>query len=92
MSTRIPDPAAAMRKAPRQALSQRDGMAAQVLSSAMEGVIHNAARRGMLTRPKLKRELVSLLRRYLEPDLSAPPPTRRQANGKARPPQAHARA
>ncbi|WP_415750173.1 TetR/AcrR family transcriptional regulator [Burkholderia pyrrocinia] len=43
-----------------------DAMTAQVLSSALEGVVHNAARRGLLADPKLKRELVGLTRRYLE--------------------------
>lgn len=38
---------------------------AQVLSSAMEGVIHNAARRGVLARPSVKRELIRLVRCYL---------------------------
>lgn len=43
-----------------------DAMTAQVLSSALEGVVHNAARRGLLADPKLKRELVRLARRYLD--------------------------
>lgn len=43
-----------------------DAVRVQVLSSAVEGVIHNAARRGVLARPKLKRELVGLVCRYLE--------------------------
>jgi AcrR family transcriptional regulator len=38
---------------------------AQVLSSAVEGVIHNAARRGALASPDLKRELVHLVCAYL---------------------------
>jgi AcrR family transcriptional regulator len=38
---------------------------AQVLSSAVEGVIHNAARRGMLKSPELRRELVHMLCSYL---------------------------
>jgi len=38
---------------------------AQVLSSAVEGVIHNAARRGMLKSAELRRELVHLVRTYL---------------------------
>ncbi|VBB16001.1 hypothetical protein [Burkholderia stabilis] len=45
---------------------KRDVMMAQVLSSALEGVVHNAARRGLLAAPKLKRELVARARRYLE--------------------------
>lgn len=43
-----------------------DATTAQVLSSALEGVVHNAARRGLLDDPKLKRELVRLARSYLE--------------------------
>jgi AcrR family transcriptional regulator len=42
-----------------------DGIAAQVLSSAVEGVIHNAARRGMLKLLKLKQELTKLVCSYL---------------------------
>ena len=44
--------------APREAV-------AQVLSSAVEGVIHNAARSGELESPELKRELVALICAYL---------------------------
>ncbi|HHX4059262.1 MAG: TetR/AcrR family transcriptional regulator [Burkholderia contaminans] len=43
-----------------------DAMTAQVLSSALEGIVHNAARRGLLDDPKLKRELVRLACGYLE--------------------------
>jgi AcrR family transcriptional regulator len=43
-----------------------DGIVAQVLSSAVEGVIHNAARRGMLASPALKRELTRLVCCYLD--------------------------
>ncbi|WP_175900916.1 TetR/AcrR family transcriptional regulator [Burkholderia seminalis] len=43
-----------------------DAMTAQVLSSALEGIVHNAARRGLLDDPTLKRELVRLARGYLE--------------------------
>lgn len=39
----------------------------QVLSSAVEGVIHNAARRGALKSPELKREIVAMIRSYLIP-------------------------
>jgi AcrR family transcriptional regulator len=42
-----------------------DGFAAQVLSSAVEGVIHNAARRGTLKLPELKQELRKLVCCYL---------------------------
>jgi len=38
---------------------------AQVLSSAVEGVIHNAARNGTMESPELKRELVNLICSYL---------------------------
>ncbi|WP_342705762.1 TetR/AcrR family transcriptional regulator [Burkholderia arboris] len=48
-----------------------DTLTAQVLSSALEGVVHNAARRGLLTDPKLKRELVGLARRYVEDPCAA---------------------
>jgi AcrR family transcriptional regulator len=41
---------------------------AQVLSSAVEGVVHNAARRGMLASPEVRRELVSLICGYLGSD------------------------
>lgn len=43
-----------------------DCLAAQVLSSAIEGVIHNAARRGLLGSPELRRDLVGLVLRYLD--------------------------
>ncbi len=45
--------------------SKGDGMAAQVLSSAIEGVIHNAARRGLLAHSQLKRELIRMAHSYL---------------------------
>lgn len=38
---------------------------ARVLSSAVEGVIHNAARRGMLEAPELQKQLVDLICAYL---------------------------
>ncbi|WP_244114694.1 TetR/AcrR family transcriptional regulator [Burkholderia cepacia] len=40
-------------------------MAGRVLAAAVEGVVHAAARRGELTSPALKRELVQLVRGYL---------------------------
>jgi len=40
-------------------------LVAQVLSSAVEGVIHNAARGGMLEAPAVRRELVNLICAYL---------------------------
>lgn len=53
-----------------------DALTAQVVSSVMEGVIHNAARRGVLMQPSLKRELVRVVRAYLDParltDAAAP--------------------
>jgi AcrR family transcriptional regulator len=45
-----------------------DPMAAQVLSSAMEGVIHNAVRAGTLGAPEFKRELTRLVTGYLGAD------------------------
>lgn len=44
----------------------RDGVVAQVLSSAVEGVIHNAARRGVLQSPEVRRELIRLVLGYLD--------------------------
>ncbi len=38
---------------------------ARVLSSAIEGVIHNAARRGMMEAPELQKQLVDLICAYL---------------------------
>jgi AcrR family transcriptional regulator len=38
---------------------------AEVLSSAVEGVIHNAARRGRLASPELRRELIQMVGSYL---------------------------
>jgi len=46
----------------------RSPMVAQVLSSAVEGVIHGAARRGTLQSPELKEELVHLVCAYLAPE------------------------
>lgn len=42
-------------------------VAVQVLSAAMEGVIHSAARNNALKSPLLKKELVQLVCRYLAP-------------------------
>ncbi len=44
-----------------------DDMVVQVLSSAVAGVIHDAARRGTLTSPALKSELVQMVCAYLAP-------------------------
>ena len=38
---------------------------ARVLSSAIEGVIHNAARRNMLDAPELQKQLIELISAYL---------------------------
>jgi AcrR family transcriptional regulator len=50
--------------APYRRIAKRQRIA-EVLSSAVEGVIHNAARRGELKAPELKRELVHLICAYL---------------------------
>ena len=50
--------------APYRRIAKRQRIA-EVLSSAVEGVIHNAARRGQLKAPELKRELVHLICAYL---------------------------
>ena len=42
-----------------------DALAGRVLSAAVEGVVHAAARRGELASPRLRRELVRLVRGYL---------------------------
>jgi AcrR family transcriptional regulator len=50
--------------APYRRIAKRQ-LIAEVLSSAVEGVIHNAARNGQLQSPALKRELVDLICAYL---------------------------
>jgi AcrR family transcriptional regulator len=50
--------------APYRRIAKRQRIA-EVLSSAVEGVIHNAARHGQLKAPELKRELVQLICAYL---------------------------
>jgi len=45
--------------------SKRDEVAAQVLSAAVEGVVHHAALSGLLDSPELKVELVSLVCTYV---------------------------
>jgi len=50
--------------APYRRIAKRP-LIAEVLSSAVEGVIHNAARAGQLKSPELKRELVNLICAYL---------------------------
>ncbi|KUM04589.1 TetR/AcrR family transcriptional regulator [Chromobacterium subtsugae] len=47
------------------ARDEDDELAAQTISSAIEGVVHNAARRGRLAEAGVRRELVRLLRAYL---------------------------
>jgi len=44
---------------------ERRKIAAQVLSAAIAGVVHDAARRGTLTSPELKRELIHLVSAYV---------------------------
>ncbi|QNK71613.1 TetR/AcrR family transcriptional regulator [Variovorax sp. PAMC26660] len=55
--------------------SKRDDIAAQVISAAMEGVVHHAALNGLLDSPELKRELVSLVCAYVR--APGEPPARR---------------
>jgi AcrR family transcriptional regulator len=50
--------------APYRRIGKRQRVA-EILSSAVEGVIHNAARTGQLKAPELKRELVNLICAYL---------------------------
>jgi AcrR family transcriptional regulator len=50
--------------APYRRIAKRQ-LIAEILSSAVEGVIHNAARSGQLKAPELKRELVNLICAYL---------------------------
>ena len=50
--------------APYRRIAKRH-LIAETLSSAVEGVIHNAARNGQLESPALKRELVDLICAYL---------------------------
>lgn len=49
----------------RSRTSLRSQVRAHVLSSAIEGVVHDAARRGTLSSPALKQELVHLIDAYL---------------------------
>lgn len=50
---------------PRARSKTAKNMMVQVLSASMEGVIHSAARSGILKSPELKRELVLLISAYL---------------------------
>ena len=43
-----------------------DHVAGRVLSDAIDGVIHNAARRGAIDDPAMQKELVRLITLYLE--------------------------
>jgi AcrR family transcriptional regulator len=45
--------------------NRTDHIAALIISDAMDGVIHNAARRGMLADPTVQNELVQLVSLYL---------------------------
>lgn len=45
--------------------NEADHFAARVLSDAIDGVIHNAARRGAITDPVMQRELVRLITLYI---------------------------
>jgi hypothetical protein len=45
--------------------TERAGIVAQVLGSAVAGVVHDAARRGTLHTDSLKRELMELVDSYL---------------------------
>jgi hypothetical protein len=38
---------------------------ALIVSDAIDGIIHNAARRGQLQSPKIKREMIALVEAYL---------------------------
>jgi AcrR family transcriptional regulator len=49
----------------RTPVSARRKVAAQVLSAAIAGVVHDAARRGTLASPALKHELVEMVSAYL---------------------------
>jgi AcrR family transcriptional regulator len=69
----------------RSGANARSEVRAQVLSSAIEGVVHDAARRGTLRSPALKQELVNLVDAYLnalESDHNTP--TIRKAGAKPR--------
>ena len=50
-------------RASRSGANER--LAGMVLSDLMDGVVHNAARRGMLGSEELKQELIRLVRAYL---------------------------
>ena len=49
-----------------RAKSSLDELRAQVLSAAIEGVIHNATRRGTVGSPALEKELLRLVTAYLK--------------------------
>ncbi|UDL89747.1 hypothetical protein LGH82_32695 [Mesorhizobium sp. PAMC28654] len=52
-------------RASGQADPERDAVAGRVLSAAVEGVVHAAARYGELESPALRAELIGLVRAYL---------------------------
>ena len=62
---------AAYRKRPRDA---RDDLSARVLSDAIDGVIHNAARRGAIADRAMQAELIRMVGLYLA-DTGEPPGT-----------------
>lgn len=49
----------------RHGAGAADDIVALIISDAVDGVIHNAARRGMLEAPDVRQELVRMLTRYL---------------------------
>ncbi|GGE06523.1 TetR family transcriptional regulator [Aureimonas endophytica] len=51
--------------APFRSAAAGGGAAALIVSDAIDGVIHNAARRGMLEAPDLQQELVRMITAYL---------------------------
>ena len=55
-----------------------DGAAALIISDAIDGVVHNAARRGMLEDPAIKTELVRMIASYLTGESEATKDQRRQ--------------
>ena len=58
--------------------SVRDAVAARVLSAAVEGIVHAAARRGELGSPALRAELELLVRAYLGERLASRPVSKRR--------------
>ena len=52
----------------KRAPNEADHVAGRVISDAIDGVIHNAARRGAVSDPMMQLELVRLVRSYLADD------------------------